>query len=46
MSNKVLSQPEIKVLEKGLGFVPIPNLINEADLRQNFNEFSRKMRCK
>ena len=46
LSNKVLSQTEISVLEKGLGFVPTPNMINEADLRRDFNEFSRKMRCK
>ena len=37
---------EIKVLEKGLGFVPTPNIINEEDLRRDFGEFSRKMRCK
>ena len=46
MSNKVLSQTEISVLEKGLGFVPTGNMINEADLRRDFNEFSRKTRCK
>ena len=46
LSNKVLSQTEISVLEKGLGLVPTPNMINEADLRRDFNEFSRKMRCK
>ena len=46
LSNKVLSQTEIDILEKGLGFVPTPNMINEADLRRDFNEFSRKMRCK
>ena len=33
-------------MEKGLGFVPTPNMINEEDLRRDFNEFSRKMRCK
>ena len=46
LSNEVLSQTEISVLEKGLGFLPTPNMINEADLRQDFNEFRRKMRCK
>ena len=35
-----------KVLEKGLGFAPTPTKINEADLRADFNEFARKMRCK
>ena len=33
-------------MERGLGFVPTPNMINEADLTRDFNEFSRKMRCK
>ena len=42
----MLNEIEIKVLEKGLGFVPIPNIINEKDLRRDFGEFSRKMRCK
>ena len=46
LSKKVLSQTEINVLEKGLGFSPTPSFINEADLRRDFNEFSRKMRCK
>ena len=46
LSKKVLSEIEIKVLEKGLGFVPTPNIINEEDLRRDFGEFSRKMRCK
>ena len=47
MINKVLSQTEINVLEKGTyNFAPMPNRINEADLRGDFNDFSRKMRCK
>ena len=46
LSKKVLSQTEINVLEKGLGFSPTSSFINEADLRNDFNEFSRKMRCK
>ena len=46
VNNKVLSQMEISVLEKGLGFLPTPNMINEADVRQNFYEFSREMSCK
>ena len=41
-----MSQTEINVLETGLGFSPTPYFINEADLRRDFNEFSRKMRCK
>ena len=46
LSNKVLSETETSVLEKGLGFVPTPNMINEADLRRDFNDSSRKMKCK
>ena len=33
LSQKVLTATEIKVLERGLGFVLTPNLINEADLQ-------------
>ena len=46
LSKKVLSQTEINVLEKALGFSPTPSFINKADLRREFNEFSRNMRCK
>ena len=46
LSKKVLSETEIKVLEKGLGFSPTPSFINEADLQRDFDDFARKMRCK
>ena len=46
LSKKELSAKEISVLEKGLGFAPTPSHINEADLRRDLREFSRKMRCK
>ena len=46
LSKKVLIETEIRVLEKGLGFAPTPTKINKTDLRADFNEFSRKMRCK
>ena len=46
LSKKVLSRKEINMLEKGLGFSPTPSFINEADLRWDFNEFSREMRYK
>ena len=46
LSKKFLSQTEINVLEKGLGFSPTPSFINKADLRRDLSEFSRKMRCK
>ena len=42
----MLNKIEIKVLEKGLCFLPTPNIINEGNLRKYFGEFSRKMRCK
>ena len=43
LSHKVLSDLEISVLGKGLGFSPIPTFRNEADLRRDFAEFARKM---
>ena len=46
LSKKVLTETEIGVLERGLGFVPTPNLINEENLRRDFDDFSRRMRCK
>ena len=46
LSWKVLTETEIRVLEKGSGFAPTPTRINESDLKRDFNEFSRKMRCK
>ena len=46
LSKKVLTETEIRVLEKGLGFAPTPTKINETDLRADFNEFARKIRCK
>ena len=46
LSHKVLTDLEISVLGKGLGFSPTPTFINEVDLRRDFVNFSRKMRCK
>ena len=43
---KVLSNTEIKVLDKSFSFSPTPSLINEADLQRDFDEFARKMRWK
>ena len=42
LSKKVLTETEIRVLEKGLGFTRTPTEINETDLRADFNEFARK----
>ena len=33
-------------MEKGIEFVPTHNMINEAGLGRDFNEFSKKVRCK
>ena len=41
-----MTETEICVLEKSLGFAPTPTKIDETDLRADFNEFARKMRCK
>ena len=46
LNRKVLTEIEIRVLEKGLGFAPTPTRINESGLKTDFNKFSRKMRCK
>ena len=46
MSKKVLTETEIKVLEKGLDFAPIQKTLNEPELRKDFEKFSRTMRCK
>ena len=46
LSKKVLTKTEIGVLEKDLGFVLTPNLINEENLRRDFDDFSRKVRRK
>ena len=46
LSHRVLSELEIEVLGKGLGFSPTPSFINEADLKRDFADISRKMRCK
>ena len=46
LSKKVLTETETGVLERALGFVPAPNLINEENLRRDFDDFGRKMRCK
>ena len=46
LSNRVLIDIEIKILEKGLDFAPIQRKINEPELRQDFAEFCRRMRTK
>ena len=46
LTHKVLTDLGISVLGKGLGFSLTPTFINKADLRRNFADFTRKMRCK
>ena len=46
LSHRVLTETEIKVLEKGLDYVPIEKKINEPELRKDFSEFCRRMRNK
>ena len=46
LSNRVLIENEIKILEKGLDFAPIQRKINEPELRKDFEEFCRCMRTK
>ena len=41
LSGRVLSESEIKVLEKGLDFVPFQRKVNEPELRRDFKEFCR-----
>ena len=46
LSNRDLSEAEIKVSEKGLDYAPIQNKINEPELMNDVNEFCRKMHLK
>ena len=46
LSRKVLTDTEIRILEKGLDFPPIQNKINKPKLRTDFEEFWRRMRTK
>ena len=46
LSKKVLTDIEIKVLEKGLDYAPIQNKINEPEPKRVFEEFCRRSRLK
>ena len=46
LSRKILTDTEIKILEKGLDFAPVQKKINEPELRSNFEEFCRRVRTK
>ena len=44
LSRKVLTDTEMKVLEKGLDFAPIQRKLNESELQRDFKDFCRCMR--
>ena len=46
LSSRVLTEAEISVLSKGLNFCPTPTKIESEQLKQDFFDFSRKMRLK
>ena len=46
LSHKVLTETEIKILEKGLDDAPIQKKINDPKLRKDFSEFCWSMRNK
>ena len=46
LSHKTLTKIEIKVLEKRLDFAPVQRTLNEPELREFLEEFSRRMICK
>ena len=46
LSGSVLSESEVKVLEKGLDFAPFQRKVNEPELRIDFEEFCRRMGIK
>ena len=46
LSHRVLTETEIKVLDKGLHYARIQKKINEPELRKDFSEFCLRMRNK
>ena len=40
LSKKLLTEKEIKILEKPLDFTPIPKNLNEPEIRKNFEDFT------
>ena len=46
LSHRVLTETEIKVLEKGWDYAPIQKKINEPEFRKDFSEFCWRMRNK
>ena len=46
LSHRVLTETEIKVLEKGLDYAPIQEKLTEPEFRKDFSEFCQCMRNK
>ena len=46
LSRKILTDTEIKILEKGLDFAPVQRKINEPEIRSDFEEISKRVRTK
>ena len=46
LRRKILTDTEIKILEKGLDFAPVQRKLNELELRSDFEEFFRRVRTK
>ena len=46
LSEKVLVDIKIRVLEKGLNYARIQNTINEPEMRRDFEKFFGRMRLK
>ena len=46
LSNRMLTNTEINVLEKGLDFTSIVKKLNEPEIRSDFNDFCWRMRLK
>ena len=46
LSNYQLNEEEIKVLAKGLKFIPSPRNINKTEVLADIKKFSRRMRLK
>ena len=46
LSKRELSESEISLLSRGLKFIPTPNSINKAKIKENLEAFGRKLRLK
>ena len=46
LSNVQLSQAEIKLLSRGLTFVPTPQRINWSEIQADIDDFARRLRLK